>query len=142
MNTKMIQIICSAAAIALLTAQPAVAAEGGAHKIADQSSGSDQREAGSQSSRYEAEANLAVLAFAKTKPRAVFEAVRNTMADAIEAKIANSLEQANVIAVYLNFDVSADNYRKLGLSDDEYRWLMSIKDDITTSSKPTSSGRT
>ena len=94
-----------------------------------------------QQSLDQAQANLMILAFAKTKPTAVFEQVRYTMADAIEVNNSLSLQQAYVIAVFLHYDVTTDNYRKFGISADEYSWLMSSKNTQLEDSASAASGR-
>lgn len=71
-----------------------------------------------------AQANLAILAFKKTKPAVVFEQVRYTMADAIEVNSSLSLQQAYAVAVYFHYDITASNYQKFGISTDDYTWLM------------------
>jgi hypothetical protein len=94
-----------------------------------------------QQSLDRAQANLTILAFAKSKPATVFERVRYTMADAIEVNNSLSLQQAYAIAVYLHYDVTASNYRKFGISTDEYSWLMSSKKDRLEDHASPASGR-
>lgn len=94
-----------------------------------------------QQSLVQAQANLTILAFAKTKPAAVFEQVRYTMADAIEVDNSLSLQQAYVIAVYLHFDVTASNCRKFGISAEELSWLMSSKNKFVENYASSVSGQ-
>lgn len=75
----------------------------------------------------EAQVEVEVSEFAKRKPKAVFETVRNTMADVIDLNIelnnALTLDQAYVTAVNIHYTVTAENYRSLGLSEVEYKLL-------------------
>ena len=70
------------------------------------------------------EANQLVAVFAESKPQDVFEHVRLTMADEIEAGRAQSLEDAYILAVDQHFKVTVDNYTKLGLGQEEWFWLL------------------
>jgi hypothetical protein len=75
----------------------------------------------------EAEANLSVLVFAKTKPQGVFQYVRSTMADLMEVYSGKGLyieiEESYALAVYLHYDVTANNYEWLGLRYEDYELL-------------------
>ena len=77
-----------------------------------------------QSEIVQAEANQSVAVFAHSKPQEVFERVRLTMADVIEAGRAQSLQDAYILAVDQHFKVTVDNYSKLGLGQDEWFWLL------------------
>jgi len=129
--------------VALSTASIANATDvaGGWHLAADSPRPEIEHSEEAENSAVQAQANLTVLAFAKSKPPEVFERVRSTMADALETRAARSLEEAYVVAVYLHFNVSPENYRQLGLSDAEYRWLLSSKDGLPDSHKSSSSER-
>lgn len=84
---------------------------------------------GSASSKYQTDQStevqviLAVNEFAKRKPKAVFERVRNTMADVIEMNASLTLNQAYVLAVNMHYTVTAETYKSLGLSEGEYKLL-------------------
>lgn len=75
----------------------------------------------------EAQVELEISEFAKRKPKAVFETVRNTMADVIDLNIelnnALTLDQAYVTAVNIHYTVTAETYKSLGLSEGEYKLL-------------------
>jgi len=83
----------------------------------------------------EATAQLALIVdnFAKSKPPTVFERVRSAMADAIEANSKLTLEEAYVIAVNSRYEVSARNYKDLGLTESDYKKL-SVANQPTPSS--------
>lgn len=72
----------------------------------------------------QAEANQSVAAFAQSKPLKVFELVRMTMADELEAGRTTSIEDAYILAVDQHFKVTVDNYAKLGLGQEEWFWLL------------------
>ena len=72
----------------------------------------------------QAEAYQSVDVFAQSRPQEVFERVRLTMADELEAGRATSLEDAYILAVDQHFKVTVDNYSKLGLGQDEWFWLL------------------
>lgn len=66
------------------------------------------------------------LFFAKTKPQGVFNDVRNTMADLIAVYSGKGLYidfGESALAVYLHYDVTANNYEWLGLRYEDYEWL-------------------
>lgn len=109
--------------------------------IAPTIAGSTHDQTEGQQSLDQAQANLTILAFAKTKPAAVFEQVRYTMADAIEVNNSLSLQQAYVIAVFLHYDVTDENYRKFGISAAEYSWLNSSKSQLLKEYSPPASNR-
>lgn len=75
----------------------------------------------------QAEANQAVASFAQSRPEGVFERVRLTMADELEAGRAKTLEDAYILAVDQHFKVTVDNYSKLGLSQDDWLWLINVR---------------
>jgi len=140
MKPRAFQVFAFAVSMVVATASLANAASG---SLGDSDRTMDQNPIvqGGETGAVQAEANLIVLAFAKTKPAAVFDRVRETMADAIEAKVASSLAQAYAIAVYLHYNVTADNYRQLGISEVEYRWLESSKNVLPISSESLLPGR-
>lgn len=92
----------------------------------------------SEQSRIQAEANLTILVFAKSRPPAIFERVRETMADAIEVNNDLTLQEAYVIAVCLHYNVTAENYRNLGISEREYQWLVTAQPGIHREFGPSS----
>lgn len=69
----------------------------------------------------------AVDALKRIKPSDVFERVRDSMADILEAYATSdtylSIDRAYVMAVAVHYDVTVDNYKRLGLSDEEYKWV-------------------
>jgi hypothetical protein len=75
----------------------------------------------------QSEANQLVALFAKSLPEGVFERVRLTMADEMEAGRAKTLEDAYILAVDQHFKVTVDNYSKLGLSRDDWLWLLTVR---------------
>lgn len=77
--------------------------------------------------RIEADANKSISDFAETKPEFVFERVRYSMADFIEADLNVDLNLAYVLAVDFHFNVTAENYRDLGLSYQDFKYLKSRK---------------
>jgi len=83
----------------------------------------------------EEQVTLVVNEFAKSKPYAVFERVRNTMADVIELNAAMTLDQAYVIAVNIHYTVTVENYKSLGLSEGEYKLLSLGKSSPPSNSK-------
>lgn len=72
-------------------------------------------------------ANRTVDDFKRFKPPEVFEQVRDTIADIMEAYGTSNtyltLDEAYVMAVALHYDVTASNYRSLGLSNEDFKWL-------------------
>lgn len=75
----------------------------------------------------QAEANQLVALFAQSLPEGVFEHVRLTMADEMEAGRAKTLEDAYILAVDQHFKVTVDNYSKLGMSRDDWLWLLTVR---------------
>jgi len=74
-----------------------------------------------------AEANQSVALFAQSRPDEVFERVRLTMADEIEAGRAKTLEDAYILAVDQHYKVTGDNYVKFGLSQSDWLWLLTLR---------------
>lgn len=67
---------------------------------------------------------ISTLVFIKSKPQAVFEYVRQTIIDVMDVYTEKGfyigLDQAYAIAVYLHYDVTADNYKWFGLRSEDF----------------------